>query len=141
MERQAFEQLVADGFEAIPERFRARVANVVFLVENEPSREVRRQEGLAKDETLLGHYQGLPLAERGDHYGVGATLPDAIVMYQHPIEEEAAALLKERGGNFIAAVREVVADTVWHEVAHHFGFDENEVRDREDRRRARGTSE
>src|SRR3989344_5184391 len=124
MERIHFEQLVADGFETIPEKFREKVRNVAFVVENKPSEEVRRQEGLTPDETLLGHYTGLPLSERGDVYGVGAMMPDTIVIYQKPIEEEAAALMRGRGGDFTEHVRAIVADTVWHEVAHHFGFDE-----------------
>ena len=126
MERREFEKLVAEGFAAIPERFRKRVKNVVFLVEDEPSDEVRRREGLASDETLLGHYTGLPISERGDTYGVGATLPDTILIYQNPIEEEARGDLKQ--------IQAIIADTVWHEIAHHFGFDEGEVREREKRR-------
>ncbi len=134
MERVAFEQLVAEGFGAIPKNFREGIKNTVFIVEDEPSEEVRREENLLAGETLLGHYFGVPLSERGDSYGIGAVVPDIITLYQKPIEEEAANLLitKHRVfSNFEEAVRKVVADTVWHEIAHHFGFDEREVRRRE----------
>ena|SRR3989344_4808094 len=123
MERQAFEKLVAEGFDAIPEKFRARIKNVVLMVEDEPSAEVRKQEGLGANETLLGLYTGWPLSERGDHYGVGTTMPDTILIFQKPIEAAAGAN-QER-------LREIVAQTVWHEIAHHFGFNEAEVRVRE----------
>jgi len=126
MNKRQFEQLVVEGFALIPEEFREKVKNVALLVEDEPSDEVRREQELADDETLLGLYTGVPLAERGDLYGVGPVLPDTIVLYQKPIEEEA--------GEDPEAIRKVVCDTVWHEIAHHFGFDEDEVRWREDGR-------
>lgn len=123
MTKTAFETLVAEGFNAIPERFRALVKNVTLVVEDEPSGEVRAEEGLADDETLFGLYVGVPHTERGDAYGIGVTLPDAITIYQKPIEEEA--------DGDPALIREIVRDTVWHEIAHHFGLGEPEVRERE----------
>ena len=95
-------------------------------MEDEPSAAVRAEEGLAEDETLFGRYVGIPHTERGDSYGIGATLPDVITIYQKPTEEEAE-------GNH-ARIREIVCDTVWHEIAHHFGMDEPEVRERERKR-------
>jgi len=127
MTREAFEQLVEEGFLLLPEKFRAKIRNVALLVEDEPSEEVRAQEGLEGEETLLGLYQGIPNTARGDSYGVGPTLPDTITLYQAPIEEAA----REDGED----VRKVIAETIWHEYAHYFGMDEDEVRLREDTRR------
>jgi predicted Zn-dependent protease with MMP-like domain len=124
--REAFEQLVAEGFLLLPEKFRGRIKNVALLVEDEPSAEVRAQEGLTEEETLLGLYQGIPNTVRGESYGVGPTLPDTITLYQLPIEEAA----REDG----VGVRTVIAETIWHEYAHYFGMDEDEVRFREDLR-------
>jgi predicted Zn-dependent protease with MMP-like domain len=126
MEKREFEGSVSEGFSLLPEWVRKKIKNVAILVEDEPSRDVRKQECLADDETLLGLYQGIPLSARGENYGVGMTLPDTITLYQRPIEEAAA----EDG----IAVGKVIADTIWHEFAHHFGMDENEVRARERRR-------
>ncbi|MFA5997904.1 MAG: metallopeptidase family protein [Candidatus Paceibacterota bacterium] len=126
MNREEFEKLVEEGFLLIPEQFRAKIRNVALLVEDEPSREVREREGLSGDETLLGLYQGIPNTARGDSYGVGPTLPDTITLYQLPIEEAA----REDGED----VRKVIAETIWHEYAHYFGMDEEEVRFREDLR-------
>jgi predicted Zn-dependent protease with MMP-like domain len=123
MDREEFEKLVGEGFLLIPEKFRAKIKNVALLVEDEPSEEVRRREGLSGDETLLGLYQGIPATVRGDSYGVGPTLPDTITLYQLPIEEAA----HEDGED----VRKVIAETIWHEYAHYFGMDEDEVRFRE----------
>lgn len=112
MNREEFEKLVQEGFLLIPKKFRARIKNVALLVEDEPS-----------EEALLGLYQGIPNTERGDTYGVGPTVPDTITLYQLPIEEAA----REDG----ADVRTIIAETVWHEYAHYFGMDEEEVRLRE----------
>ncbi len=135
MERSEFENLVAEGFEKLPQWVREKIKNVALLVEDEPSEEVRKREGLGADETLLGYYHGIPLTARGDMYGVGAVLPDTITLYQLPIEDAAMDTLPDdmldNDEAFAEAVRKEVADTIWHEFAHHFGMDEHEVRTRE----------
>jgi len=147
MTPEAFERLVAEEFpRAIPEKFRNKISNVAFLVEPEPSPEVRKTEGLGEGETLLGYYHGVPHTARGDHYGVGSTMPDTITLYQNPILEEAEALAREECKAWpsglerslreseLELVRKVIRDTIWHEVAHHFGMDEHQVRSREHER-------
>ncbi|MEY4747420.1 MAG: hypothetical protein RLZZ416_469 [Candidatus Parcubacteria bacterium] len=126
MKREEFETLIAQGYEQLPQWVREKIENVALLVEDEPSQEDREVQGLSDDETLLGLYKGIPLSERGELYGVGMTLPDTITLYRSPIEETAAEDGKD--------VRDVIAETIWHEFAHHFGMDEHEVRDREKRR-------
>ncbi len=126
MSRDTFEKLVEEGFLLIPEKFRERIRNVALLIEDEPSEEVRRQESLAEDETLLGLYQGIPATARGDSYGIGETLPDTITLFRLSIEEAA----REDGED----IRKVIAETTWHEYAHYFGMDEDEVRFREEKR-------
>lgn len=163
MPREEFERIVGEEFpDAIPEKFRSKIKNVAFLIEDEPSPQVRRAEHLRSNETLLGYYRGIPHTARGDGYGVGTTLPDTITLYQLPIEELAQELYRSQeaaegskawptlpagrqGGpertllqfanDYPAYVRKVVRDTIWHEVAHHFGMDEHEVRTRERKRR------
>lgn len=124
MPREEFEKLVAEEFPtAIPEEFRAKLKNVAFLIEDEPSLELRREEQLPPHVTLLGHYRGVPHTARGDYYGMGATMPDTITLFQWPIEQVA---LEDA-----VPVRQVIRDTIWHEVYHHFGADESAVRRRE----------
>ncbi len=126
MTREEFEKIIEDEYpNAVPEKFRALLDNVGFLAEDEPDEATRLEQGLDESETLLGLYRGIPHTARGDLYGVGATLPDTITLYQWPIEE--AAL--EDG----VSVAQMVRETIWHEVAHHFGFDEGQVQDRERR--------
>ena len=126
MNHHEFERLVVEGYERLPEWVRAKIHNVALLIEDEPSPEVRTKEGLSADETLLGYYQGVPLSARGSEYGVGFTLPDTITIYRVPTLE----MHTETG----QPIPEIVAETVWHEFAHHFGMDEHEVRAREEER-------
>ncbi len=126
MPREDFERLVEKGYEQLPQWVREKIKNVALLVEDEPSEEDREAQGLGDDETLLGLYKGIPLSARGDMYGVGMTMPDTITLYQWPIEVAA-----EEDG---IPVAQVVAETIWHEFAHHFGMDEHEVREREQKR-------
>lgn len=145
MQREEFEQLVVEGCDLLPEWVKKKIKNVAVLVEDEPSAEVRTREGLGPHETLLGYYHGVPLSERGDFYGVGgAVLPDTITIFQNPILDAAAedcsqlVVSGEPGASediYKEHVRKIVADTVWHEFAHHFGMDEYEVRLREEKRR------
>lgn len=126
MTLEEFDRLVAEGYDRLPEWVRAEISNVALLIEDEPSEEVRAREGLTQDETLLGYYHGVPLSERGSEYGVGITMPDTITIYRLPTLE-----MHEETGQ---PIPEIVADTVWHEFAHHFGMDEQEVRSREEKR-------
>ncbi|MDP3725598.1 MAG: metallopeptidase family protein [bacterium] len=122
MTKKEFEKIVTDiGLSPVPEKFRNKIKNVVFVIEDEPSGVIKKEEGLKEDETLLGLYHGIPHTERGENYGVGVTLPDTITLYKKPIEEEAKGDLKR--------MREVIAETIWHEVAHHFGLNDSEIHD------------
>ena len=132
----AFEQLVSEGFEKLPEWVQQKISNIAVLIEGDVSEEDRKLQGLAHDETLLGLYKGVPLTELGDLYGVGMVLPDTITIYMEPIldaaDEETPQDAPE--SEYFETVRRVVAETVWHEFAHHFGMDEHEVRMREHKR-------
>lgn len=138
-----FDALVAEAFEAVPEKFRAKVKNVALLVDEEPSAEMLRENNVSPGHTLLGLYHGIPATERGAGYGVGATLPDTITVFRKPILEYAAA---ESGVDFEwgpptekmkKRIRDIIRDTIWHEIAHYFGMDEYEV----DARETEGTNE
>ncbi|MDP2676537.1 MAG: metallopeptidase family protein [bacterium] len=124
MTQREFETIVADiGLSAVPEKLRDRIKNVAFIIEYEPSKETRKKQGLRHNQTLLGLYHGIPQSVRGVNYGVGNVLPDTITLYQKPIEEA--------GGGDPVKIREVIKNTIWHEVAHHFGLDHKEIAKRE----------
>src|SRR3989344_6013815 len=126
MSKKEFEQIVADvGLSAVPKKFRHKIKNVAFIVEDRPSNTIRLEEGLQEGETLLGLYQGIPATERGDHYGIGMVLPDTITLYRKPIEE--------KGSGDKESIKKIIVETIWHEVAHHFGLDHDTIESRERR--------
>lgn len=127
MSEEEFTALAVEEWKKVPEQFRERIKNVALLVEDEPSEEVRREEGLEEGETLLGLYHGIPNTERGSEYGIGATLPDTITLYRLPLIEEAENMDRE----FRQAMRIVIRETIWHELAHYFGFPEEPINERE----------
>lgn len=103
MER--FEELVADALDRIPAELAADMSNVVVVVEDAPD-----------GEPLLGLYEGVPLTERGGDYA--GFLPDRIIIFREPI----LALCETD-----EEVVEEVYVTVVHEVAHHFGIDDERL--------------
>ncbi len=129
---EEFQLLVAEAYEKLPEWARKKVDNVALLVEDEPSAEVREQHGLAYNETLLGHYQGIPVTARGEEYG-SMVMPDTITIFKEPCLDAAEETCPPDAPDevFLDHVRKVVDETVWHEYAHYLGMDEVEVRRRE----------
>jgi predicted Zn-dependent protease with MMP-like domain len=103
--REQFEDLVAQALDAIPEALGQAMDNVVVQVQ------ARHPAG------LLGLYHGVPLTNR-DNYGIGMTTPDRITLFQDAIVA-------------MCATPEEVVDqvriTVVHEVAHHFGIDDDRL--------------
>ncbi len=110
-----FDALVARALGRIPQRFRKLLDNVVLIVEPEPARP-----------GLLGLYEGRPRTQRS--VSEPYSMPDRITIYQGP---------HERAANSMDDLERIVADTVWHEIAHYFGLDEPQVRRAEMRREAR----
>ena len=111
--RYLFEQLVSEALDSLPEEFAKQMSNVEVVVEDEPPAEYLR--GLPRGHTLLGHYHGIPLTSRGRYDGA---LPDKISIYRGPIT---------RLYRTPEAIREQVRRTVIHEIAHHFGIDDDRL--------------
>jgi len=114
--------LVKQGIEAIPQRFLEKLDNVDIVIEDEPTEEQIEKLKLRKDVKLFGLYEGVPQTKR-EHYSW--VLPDKITIFKNPIEE--IAFLDTQ-------IKEMVKNTVWHEIAHHFGMDEERVRRAEKRK-------
>lgn len=103
--RQKFEELVAEALDTIPPELMAQMKNVVVEVVDDPP-----------EPNLLGLYTGIPLTERGDWYS--AVLPDRIEIYRNPICEIC---------DTVDDVVDEVQITVVHEIAHHFGIDDDRL--------------
>lgn len=99
---EAFEELVAEALDTIPPELTRQMRNVAIVVEDE-----------APEPGLLGLYHGVPLTERGDWYG--GVLPDHISIYRREI-----LAICDTHDEVVQEVRL----TVVHEIAHHFGIDD-----------------
>ncbi len=122
--RSEFEKIVDSGINAIPEKFLVKLDNVGVVIEDEPTKAQLKKLKVKNGWSLFGLYEGVPQAKRTAYYG--AVLPDKITIFQKPIEQ--AARDEED-------IKEIVKNTVWHEIAHHFGMDEGRVRRAEAKRR------
>ena len=105
---EEFEEAVGDALDTIPPELARAMDNVVVLVEQEPPPD---------DPDLLGVYDGTPLTERDAWWGAGA-LPDRITIFKGPLE---------RMCDTTDQLRDEIAITVVHEVAHHFGIDDDHL--------------
>ncbi len=108
MSVEDFEDAVSMALDTLPLELAAHMNNVVVLVEDEHPDEPN----------LLGLYEGVPLTERDGWYA--GVLPDRITIYRLPTVRR------------WRTTAEVVADvrtTVVHEVAHHFGIDDDRLHD------------
>lgn len=124
LDKVEFEKMVTAGIAAIPQRFLRKLNNVVVVIEDEPTAVQKEKLHLNKKWTLFGLYEGVPQTVRGAHYG--SVLPDKITIFRKPIIQ---------ASHDAQIIQAIVKNTVWHEIAHHFGMNEDEVRQSEARRK------
>jgi predicted Zn-dependent protease with MMP-like domain len=103
-----FEDHVRRAVESLPRELREAMSNVEIVVEDENP----------DDPDLFGLYLGIPLVDRGVESYAGV-LPDKIAIYRVPLEEEF--------GDDPAVLEGEIRITVLHEIAHHFGIDEDRL--------------
>ncbi len=117
MRRAAFRRLVSRALEDLPAGFLEKMNNIEVVVEDLPTPEQEAGAGGDPEEGLLmGLYEGIPLTERTSAYG--GVLPDRITLFQRNIE--AVCESEEE-------IREEILTTVLHEIAHHFGIDDDRL--------------
>lgn len=107
LDADAFEKLVVDELDLMPDEMVDGLENVVFVVEDRP------EDGSLD---LLGEYQGVALTER-DRYGFGE-LPDRIVLFREPLLAVCETLDE---------LRDEIHVTLVHEIAHFYGIDDDEL--------------
>ena len=113
MEIEEFEKLVDEAVGALPDEFKKALDNVSVVVEEWPSSKVAR--GLL----LLGLYHGIPKTIWGRWQGL--QIPDKITIYKGPIEYF--------GRGDPDKIKELIIDTVEHEIAHHFGISDKRLKE------------
>jgi predicted Zn-dependent protease with MMP-like domain len=117
MSAREFDEVVARALDGIPERFRPYLENVAVVSRARPSEDILRDLGIPPGETILGLYEGVALPERE---GRGLEFPDEIVVFREP-------LLEAFGGNE-RELRRQIRVTVLHEIGHHFGMSDEDMR-------------
>ena len=101
-----FDRCVNEAIDSIPDALVSLIDNCVVLVEDEPP----------EGEPLFGLYVGVPLTERG--FGYGGVLPDRITIFRGP---------HLRACESIDELVDQIHITVVHEIAHHFGIDDDRL--------------
>lgn len=112
--RGAFERIVDRALLAIPKEFQELLENVAVIVEDRPSDDLLREMEVPEDEDLLGAYLGQPIDERS--FFDLPSEPDRILIFRLPLLESCET--KEE-------LLEEIEITVVHEIAHHFGIEED----------------
>ena len=107
---ERFMDLAADALDGLPAWVHDAMDNVQVFVEDLPPPD---------QPSLLGLYHGVPLSSRAGHYA--GSLPDGITLFRLPIER-----LAEGDDD---QLRRIIAHTVAHEVAHHFGISDDRLRE------------
>ena len=109
-----FYELVEQALEGLPPELAELLDNVAIVVDDWPDNSTAFENGGPGD-TLYGLYEGVPLTERGaGYYGM---LPDKITIFRGPLERDFRR----------AELEEQIRITVVHEIAHHFGIEDDRL--------------
>lgn len=116
MDDAEFEKLVAEAMDSLPEEFAKRMENVSVTIADYPTTYQLRKMNLPPWALMFGLYEGVPLTKRGNYSGA---LPDRITIFKNAILR-----VSETPEDVKAQVR----STVIHEIGHHFGLSDAELR-------------
>jgi len=119
MDKEIFENLIAEAIAALPESIKKKMDNV----------EITMEEGESPNNSLFGLYHGVSQINRGSSYGAFPVLPDKITIYKGTIEKFAGDESR---------IPSLVRRVVWHEIGHHFGFNEEGIRKLEEKWQKQG---
>jgi len=119
MDREKFEKLVNEAIKTIPKKFLEKLDNIDIVIEDTPAPYQLKKLKARKGSIIFGLYEGIPKTKRWNY---GQVLPDKITIFKKPIERIAQSEEK---------MKEIIKNTVWHEIAHHFGMDEKRIREAE----------
>ncbi len=116
MDEKRFRELVKEALDSLPKEFAEKLNNVAVIVEDFPTPMQLRKSKLHPGILLLGLYEGVPQTKRGVYY---SSIPDKITIFKNAIEQ--VSLTEEQ-------VRVQVRSTVIHEIGHHFGLSDSEMK-------------
>ena len=114
---EAFADAVSEALDSLPDDFRPYMEDLVVDIEDSPDDQTMAELGMKDRRSLLGLYRGVPLTNRS--VGQMLRIPERIVLYQRNIER----ICRDRD-----EVVNQIRRTVLHEVGHHFGMGEAQLR-------------
>jgi predicted Zn-dependent protease with MMP-like domain len=117
---EEFNDLIARAMDELPPERIEGLDNVAITYADNPTPEQMRKLKLRGDNLLLGLYEGIPLTKRGASYNL--VLPDKITLFKIPL----ATISRDE-----ADFREQIKHTLWHEIAHFYGLDHDDIRKKE----------
>lgn len=112
---EQFQELIDQALTELPGEHVKNIKNVAILYEELPTSDQRQQLQLRNDQTLLGLYQGVPLSQR---QGTTRIFPDKITLFKGSLQHNA---------NDIDELKEQIKHTLWHEIAHYYGLDHEQI--------------
>jgi predicted Zn-dependent protease with MMP-like domain len=110
-----FRQIVSEAIDSLPEHLIANMKNVAVVVEDEPSDAQKLKLHVYKGDLLFGLYEGLPLTRRLNY---NLVLPDKITIFKNPFFQTCSSR---------SELKAQVKRTVWHEIAHHYGLNHEQI--------------
>lgn len=116
MDEKKFKQLVKEALDSLPKEFAEKLNNVAVVVEDFPTSQKLQKLRLPPWGLLFGLYEGIPQTQRGIYY---SSPPDKITIYKNSIER--VAKTEEQ-------IRAQVRATVIHEIGHHFGLSDRDLK-------------
>jgi predicted Zn-dependent protease with MMP-like domain len=123
-ERQLFDELLDEVMAALPPAIHQFLEEIPLVVEDYPSDAVLDEMGIDDPGELCGLHTGIPLTERSVTHS--AQLPDMIYIYRDGILNQA---IDDDGFIDEAQLLHQIRITVLHEIGHHFGLDEDDLRE------------
>lgn len=112
---EQFQHLIDEALNELPGEHAKSLENVAILYEQDPTSEQRSSINLHPNQTLLGLYEGVPLSQR---QGSMRIYPDKITLFKGPLTHQADSQ---------TALKEQIKHTLWHEIAHYYGLNHNQI--------------
>jgi len=113
---EKFDRLISLAMDELPQKYIKGLDNVAIVYADEPDEHQVKKSKLRPGSILMGLYEGIPMTKRGAGYSF--VLPDKITLFKHSIL---------RVVNDEAQLFEQIKQTLWHEIAHFYGLDHDDI--------------
>ncbi|HTH71872.1 MAG TPA: metallopeptidase family protein [Candidatus Pristimantibacillus sp.] len=113
---EQFDEIISKAIDHLPKTHLAAIRNVAIVYQDEPTPRQREELKLLCHQSLFGLYEGVPLTRRNG--GTNNYPPDKITIFKHPMLAYV---------NTVEELEEQVRHTLWHEVAHYFGLNHEQI--------------